>query len=110
MLLVQKVYAQVSSDVNLPTLQYDSIADVLGLVLNLLIGVGVALVVIFMVWAGIQYVFSKGDPKAADSARLALTHAIIGLVIILAAGTIKLIVQNTIGAGNVAIDEVTPGF
>lgn len=39
--------------------------------------------VIFIIWAGIQYIRSGGDQKQVQGARNTLTYAIIGLVLIL---------------------------
>lgn len=37
---------------------------------------------IFILWAGIQFLTSKGDPKALQAAQAKLTYAIIGLIFI----------------------------
>lgn len=37
---------------------------------------------IFLIWAGITYTSSKGDPQKVESAKKTATYAIIGLVII----------------------------
>lgn len=37
----------------------------------------------FIIWSGLKYVISKGDPKKIEAARETLTYAIIGLVVIL---------------------------
>lgn len=110
MLLVQKVFAQVTTDPQLPVLGFTTLAQVLGLVINVILGVGIALVIIFLVLGGIQYVMSKGDVKAADAARQSITNAIIGFIVILGALTIKAIVQGILGAGNVTVETITPEF
>ena len=108
-MFVQNVYAQPLTDVQLtPLTDVNSIADALAIILNIVVGIGIALVVIFLVFGGIQYVMSKGDPKAAATAQQAITNAIIGFVIIVGALTIKIIVGNIIGGGNVTIENVTP--
>ena len=53
------------------------------------------IVAVFMiVYAGIRYITSRGDPKAVEGARNTLTWAIIGLVVVLVSFTII----NLIGA------------
>lgn len=103
--MLQRVYAQVSTD---PVLEdnvggIEKLSDLFNLVLNVIVGVGIALVVIFLVLGGIQYVMSKGDPKAADAARLSLTNAIIGFVVIIGALTIKAVVLNVLGQGDITV-------
>jgi hypothetical protein len=85
-----------------------TLAAVFGLVINVVIGVGIALTVIFLVLGGIKYVTSQGDPKAADAARQALTNAIIGFVVVLGAITIRWIVGNLLGADTDGLQNVSP--
>ena len=111
--MLQRVYAQVDTDPVLDTglANIENLGDLFGLVLNVIVGVGIALVVIFLVLGGIQYVMSKGDPKAADAARLSLTNAIIGFVVIIGALTIKAVVVNVLGAEGAAdVPGITDGF
>lgn len=42
----------------------------------------------FIVYAGIRYILSRGDPKAVEGAKSTLTWAIIGLIVVLLAFTI----------------------
>jgi len=52
------------------------------------------IVAVFMiVYAGIRYITSRGDPKAVEGARNTLTWAIIGLVVVI----ISFVIINFIG-------------
>lgn len=84
-----------------------TLVDLFGLFTNVVVGVGIALTVIFLGMAGILYVTSRGDKTQTESARNALTNAIIGLVIVLAALAIRWIVGNVFGNSG-AIDNVSP--
>ncbi len=111
--LIKKVYAQNvdTSLVKNPLAdKYTTIAEILTLVTNIVIGVGVALTIIFLVIGGIKYITSQGDPKAADAARGALTNAVIGFVIVLAALAIRFLIQNVIGGNDPDVTNVTPGI
>lgn len=110
--MLQQVFAQVDNEPVLTTglANIENLGDLFGLVLNVIVGVGIALVVIFLVLGGIQYVMSKGDPKAADAARLSLTNAIIGFVVIIGALTIKAVVLNVLGADGTEVPGITDGF
>lgn len=87
-----------------------TIANVFSLVTNILIGIGVALTVIFLVLGGIQYITSRGDTKAAETARASLTNAVIGFIIVVAAITIRYAISNVIfgGDGTAGLENVTP--
>ena len=63
-------------------------------------------VVIIIVVSGIRYVLSAGDPKAAQSARAALTYAILGLILILLAVTFVTVVGNFLGVPNLNIVRI----
>jgi hypothetical protein len=52
--------------------------------LSLMIVAAVVLVIIFIVWSGIQWVTSNGDKGKIAAARARLTWAVIGLIIVLA--------------------------
>lgn len=49
--------------------------------IQLLIAVATVLGVIFVIWAGIQYITSSGDPGKTRDARNGLTNAIVGIII-----------------------------
>jgi len=109
--LVQNVYA-VGGAVTPPTIgNIASLADVFGIIINVALGVGVALTVIFLILGGIQYIMSKGDQKAAQQARDWLTNAIIGFVVVVGAFTIKKVVSTMIdiNTGALPIDVVDLG-
>ncbi|MCA9302179.1 hypothetical protein KDA10_02335 [candidate division WWE3 bacterium] len=87
-----------------------TLAAIFGVVMNLVIGVGIALTVIFLGIAGIEHITAKGDTKKAASARTALTNALIGFLIVVGAITIKIIAQNVVGISgtNSGISGITP--
>lgn len=111
--LVQQVLAQSSSvgtQVIIPNTGITSLRDLFSIIINVLLGVGISLVVIFLILGGIQYITSKGDVKAADQARQSLTNAVIGFIVVVCAFTIKAIVQNVFGIGNdqLNVNSITP--
>jgi hypothetical protein len=70
------------------------------LITNVVLIVGVALVVVFLILAGIQYITARGDTKQATAAKDSLTNAIIGFIIVIAAFTIRIVILNVLGAGS----------
>lgn len=55
------------------------------------------LAVLFLIWNGIQYIMSNGDPEKAKKARAGIINAVIGIIIIVAA---YYIIFFAIGLGN----------
>lgn len=71
------------------------------LLLKIAGGVGevvAALGTIMVIWAGILYLTSAGNPQKIQTAKSAITYAIIGITIGIAAKAIVEIIQNIIGA------------
>jgi hypothetical protein len=110
-MLLRNAHAQVATTITDPLgTRFGSnatLAQFFGLIVNVLIGVGIALTIIFLVLGGIQYITSRGDAKAADAARSSLTNAVIGFVVVLAAVTIRFIVGNIIGADTGGFQDVS---
>jgi len=99
----------VNSDV--PDPGYNSIGEFLGVGLNVLMGVGVSLSVIFIGLAGLRYLSSGGNPDNADQAKRALTYSIVALVLSVSAVAIKYILLNSIlGVDHVDLTNATPEF
>lgn len=87
-----------------------TIANVFALITNIIIGIGIALTVVFLVLGGIQYITSRGDAKAAETARASLTNAVIGFIIVVAAITIRFAIGNVLfgGTDTSGFGNVTP--
>lgn len=102
--MLQKVLAQVNTDVTNPLSRFATLSDVFGVAMNLIMGVAVSLSVIFLGLGGIKYITAKGDVKAAEEARSWLTNAVIGLVVALGALAVRQIAIGILGA-----DTLDPG-
>jgi hypothetical protein len=66
------------------TLQFNSINDIAYIIANLIqimLGLSGILAIIFISYAGIQYIVSQGDPGRVGSAKAGLRNAIVGLVL-----------------------------
>lgn len=86
--------AKTAQRINLP---FNDLADVFGFLVNVVLGVGIAVTIIFLILGGIQYITARGDQKAAGAARESLTNAVIGFIVVIGAFTIRLILINVIG-------------
>ena len=80
-------------------------AHYFALAINLLIGIGISLSVIFIMLAGIQYIVSMGNEEKTKKARHALINAIIGLIIVLGSITAVYVIANMLGA-NISTDQL----
>jgi hypothetical protein len=88
-------------------LPFNDLADVFGFLVNVVLGVGIAVTIVFLILGGIQYITAKGDQKAAGAAREALTNAVIGFIVVIGAFTIRTILINVIGkTGNLDVGNV----
>lgn len=78
---------------------YDSVGDFAHRAVNLFVGVAVGASVIGLVWAGVQFVMSRGDPKGVDKAKSALTYAVVALVLSVGVFAVKGLIDNLFGGG-----------
>jgi hypothetical protein len=76
----------------------DSISELLtDKILPGVAGIVASLSTIMIIIAGILYLTSAGSPEKINTAKKAITYAIVGLVIAIAAGTIATIIKTTLG-------------
>ena len=88
----------------------NSVGDFLGLGLNIVLGVALAISMISLIMSGIKFITAKGDPKAKSEAQQAITYAVLAFVLTIAAFTIKLIIFNVMGGDFGDLRNATPGF
>ena len=65
-------------------------------ILNIVEILMIPVIVFFIILAGFKYVTARGNSTKVEEATRALTYAIIGGVLILAAGAISDIIQSTV--------------
>jgi len=73
------------------------IGAVINAVLSFVMVIAALLVLLYLVWGGIEWITSGGDKGKTESARNKITAAVIGLVILAASYAIFLLVLNFIG-------------
>ncbi len=79
-------------------LKFESIQDFIVAVLNVIIVIATPIIVIFIIFAGFQYVTAQGKPEAIKKATQSLTYAIIGGVLIIGAVAIAEIIKGLVTA------------
>ena len=92
------------------TRQIETIGDLAGIVINVFFGVALASSVIALVYGGIQYATSTGDPKAAGVARATITYSIIAMILSLGALTFKNVILNILGVTDPNLIDAKPGI
>src|SRR3989344_6301835 len=87
-----------------------TLADAMALAINIVLGIGISLTIVFLIIGGIQYITSKGDQKATIEARTSLTNAVIGFIVVVGAFTIKTILGNILGVtgGDIDTEQIIP--
>lgn len=98
-MFLQKVFAQdaVSTTVTDPLEGVDSLGQIFALIINLILGVGWALVFVMLAMGFVQYVVSQGDKTKVDSAQKWLTYAVVGGVGLFFVTVLRNIIPNLIG-------------
>ena len=74
------------------------IPALLSTVVHLLVQIGIPVLVIFIVYAGLKYVTAQGSPEKIKEAHQALFWAVIGGAVLLGAEIISRVIQATVAA------------
>jgi hypothetical protein len=77
-------------------------------VINSIIAIASIAVVFFLVWGGIQYMVSSGNPEKLEHAKKILKNALIGLVLIVAAGTLTAILSHAYSSSSGTVADRLP--
>jgi hypothetical protein len=59
-----------------------SIPQLLATIIGWMLLIAGAIAVIYLIWAGYQYITAAGDPEKATKAKNAIIHAVIGIIVI----------------------------
>jgi fucose 4-O-acetylase-like acetyltransferase len=81
-----------------PLNNINSIDALLVAILNIVMILMVPVIVFFIIYAGFKYVMAQGNASQVEEATRALTYAVIGGVLILAALAITEIIRNVVTA------------
>jgi hypothetical protein len=86
-------------------LRVDSIQDIIFLVVDIAIYIGVSFAVLAIIFVGFKFVMAQGKPEEIKKAREWMLWIIIGLAVLISSKVIASIVQNTLVSSGV----VEPG-
>lgn len=77
-------------------LKVDTITDLLALVLDIVVQVGLVVIVFFIIFAGFTYVTARGNTSKIAQAHNALMATLIGAAIVLGSYAIAKALENTV--------------
>ena len=66
-------------------------------ILSLVMTIAGLLLLLYLIWGGVEWITSGGDKGKVESARNKITNAIIGIIVLAASVAIFVFVQNMIG-------------
>ena len=84
-------------DIKNPVSGASTLIELLTLILNnIVMPIAVVAVVVWIIWAGFTYLTAQGKPAEIEKAHKRLLWSLVGAGILLGAGAISLVVQNTV--------------
>lgn len=86
-----------SGTIEKPTGFADNVGSLLNAVLSFVMVVAALLVLMYLIWGGIEWITSGGDKGKTESARNKITAAVIGLIVLAAAYAIFMLVIRFLG-------------
>ena len=80
---------------------FNNLGDIINKVVPILFYAAGLILFLFLIYGGIQFMTSRGDPKAMQSAQARITNALIGFIVIFAAYWIVQIVAKILGLNSI---------
>lgn len=78
---------------------YGDLLEFVQATINLAISIAALVAVIFLIWAGFQYILSRGEGDKAEKAQKAIIYTLLGLVIaFISPLVIRFILENVINS------------
>lgn len=97
MQLVTKVYAETVGVALTNNVPANTLGQIFAMIVNLVLGVGWALVFVMLAMGFVQYVMSQGDKTKVDTAQKWLTYAVIGGVGLFFVTVLRTIIPTLMG-------------
>lgn len=86
-------------------LKYDSICQIVGLLINAVVVIGIPIAILFIVWAGFKFILARGSANELSEARTNLWNTLIGVAIFVGASVIAGVIINTLSGLGVSISS-----
>ena len=76
--------------------EFGSFTDVLLAILNVLLIIAMPIIVLYLIYAGFQYVIARGKPEQLQKANRSIMFGLIGAVIVIGSFTILQIITDIV--------------
>ncbi len=77
-------------------LEVKNFCDLIKVLLNIVLAIGVPVAVLFLVWSGFRFILARGSQQGLADARRNFYYVIIGIAIFLGAWTLATVISATI--------------
>lgn len=84
----------------------DGIANMVGNILTVIVGLGFTAMLVLFIWAGIKYITSGGEPKAIQAAHQIVTWAFLGILFMALAWVILQLIAAFTGINDLTIFNI----
>ena len=71
-----------AEDISKGTLSNKSLIEIVGNVIHIILGLSALVTFVFIVWGGVEWTFSQGNPDVIAKARTRVINAAVGIIII----------------------------
>jgi TRAP-type C4-dicarboxylate transport system permease small subunit len=88
--------AQETAKLENPIGSIGSVPELLASILNVLLIVAMPIIVLYLIYAGFQYVIARGKPEELQKANRSIMYGLIGAVIVVGAFAILEIITNLV--------------
>ena len=65
-----------------PVNKFNNLADIINAVLKIVFPLALFILFVFLLWSGFDMVRNLGNPKLVESAKLRITNAVIGIILL----------------------------
>ena len=76
------------------TFKFDTLEEALSAIANFLFIISIPIAVIFIIIGGFQFATAAGNPEKINAGKKTITWAVIGIVVLLVAGSIAKLIEN----------------
>lgn len=95
-------YGKIDAPSGVPTGGAGTLGTIISVIFGVLIGAGVIISLIFVVWGGFSWIISGGDKQKLDRARKTLIWAIVGLIVMMVSFAFLKFLNDILGANFVS--------
>lgn len=86
-------------EINGPLEGINTISDIVNKLTQFLVPLAAVILFFILVWGGIGFILSRGDPEKVKSARAKLTAGIVGFILLIASYLIVKLISSMFGLG-----------